>query len=213
MDGSGRKKKTNGAKNYHKTKHRVLEKYSYLYGGMETLKDYRRFYCPPGMKAAECNDAQTIDNGTLTERFERFVQEYDGYDPFDIHLNLQVPSLLDGRTGQPLPMTILYNASKADKDWHDVARAKGVKIPEDGLTHGRKVSRRFNLALVSDATKQKICRLMALDYCCLNIELPDVCKMDNKVHCSMNKKQIGTASRQKQEDAERLVIEPWIKND
>ncbi|KAL7531203.1 hypothetical protein ACHAXR_003898 [Thalassiosira sp. AJA248-18] len=203
--------------NYHKIKHKVMDKYSYLYENIQTMRDYRRLFCPEeilkrgGGNYAACNEAQTIDNGTLVQRFERFVQGYEGLDPFDIHLNLQVPSLLDGRDGRPLPISILYNASEAEKGWRDIADKKAVKIPKDGLEVGRKVTRRFNLAMVTNATKQKICRLMALDYCCLNIPLPEVCKMDEGqgVYCALGRLRLDEdISRREQDDMQRLIIEP-----
>merc|ERR1712087_663269 len=117
-----------------------------------------------------CNNVSSIDNGTLTERFERFVADYSGLDPFDIHLNLQTGYLVFP-TGEPFPLTVLYNATDAERGWQDVASSRGVHIPDGEMTHGRKITRRFNVSLVSNRTKRKICKLLALDYCCLNIEL------------------------------------------
>ena len=126
-----------------------------------------------------------------------------------------MPSLVDGRNGQPLPVSILYNASEAEVGWQEIADKRGVEIPMDGLQVGRKKSRRFNLEMVSNATKQKICRLMALDYCCLNIELPSVCKVDGAdgVYCAAmteTKKQMDENSPgRKKNDMQRLIIQPW----
>jgi hypothetical protein len=57
-----------------------------------------------------------------------------------------------------------------------ISRQHGADVPDDGLVHGRKSPRRFDTSLVQDATKRKICKILMLDYCCLNFELPDVCK-------------------------------------
>ena len=120
------------AKWYHKTKHR-MDRYPYLYQNMTTLDDYQSFYCPEEMRKGspkECNKVKTIDDGALAGRFEQFVRDYDGLDPFDIHLNLQTTNLVDGRTGEPLPIAVLYNASEAETGWRDIrqARRKGAGV-------------------------------------------------------------------------------------
>ena len=121
-------------------------------------------------------------------------------------LNLQVPSLLDGSTGQPLPVTMLYNATRAEEGWRDIAKMKGVRIHSNGFAVGRKRTRRFHTELVSKATKRKICRLLALDYCCLNMQLPDDCKGgeggDDDVYCAMMEKNETEVGR-------RIAIKPW----
>jgi hypothetical protein len=161
-------------KGYHKTKHKV-EPYPYLYAGMKTYDDYRDKFCDKGSDK-ECKTAETIDDGDLTRRFEMFVNDYSGTDPFDVHLSMQVPFLAIAETGDPLPISVLYNASYAERDWLSIAKQNGVDVPADTLVHGRKTPRRFNMSLVTDATKKKICKILMLDYCCLNLELPDVCK-------------------------------------
>ena len=165
---------------YHKAKHK-MDKYPYLYEGMTTITDFRKLYCPEyvlerGHGFKKCNTVPSIDDGTLTKRFEQFVRDYDGLDPFDVHLHLQVSNLVYGPTGEPLPVTALYNASNAEREWQNVAKSRGVTIPDGDITHGRKISRRFNVDLVTNGTKRKICRLLALDYCCLNMKLPKVCE-------------------------------------
>ena len=195
------------AKTYHLNKHK-LDKYRYyLYEGMETEEEYRRSFCPEELlhksdAKVACYGAPSIDNGTLTQRFERFVQDYNG-DPFDVHLTLQVPHLLDGKTGHPLPVSTLYNASEAETGWRDLSNEKGVHIPLNGLEVARSRKRTFNMSLVSNATKQKICRLMALDYCCLNLQLPEVCRGEDGVHCALQKHD-DVPKKEKQ----RLFIHP-----
>jgi hypothetical protein len=178
---------------YHENKWKA-DKYPYLFEGMKTIGDFRKFYCPPEVlrngRGQKCNEVPSIDDGTLTHRFEKFVRDYDGLDPFDIHLHLQVSNLVFGATGEPLPLTRLYNASDAEREWQEIAHAKGVKIDDGDITHGRKITRRFNVDLVSNETKRKICKMLALDYCCLNIKLPDICVSDgnddpNGIYCKM----------------------------
>mmetsp|Transcript_32062 Transcript_32062/g.65178 ORF Transcript_32062/g.65178 Transcript_32062/m.65178 type:complete len:421 (-) Transcript_32062:81-1343(-) len=194
---------------YFENKYKV-EKYPYLYEGLPTIGHFRKVYCPPdelSISPLACNDVPSIENGTLAHRFERFVRDYDGREPFDVHMNLQVSNLVWGVTGNPLPVTKLYNATEADKGWLDIAHEKGVHIPDGQLTHGRRITRRFNVSKVSDATKRKICRLMALDYCCLNFELPEVCRTADDVEavfCALDKIPIRSPN-----DNE-LVIQPWM---
>ncbi|KAL3782773.1 hypothetical protein HJC23_003094 [Cyclotella cryptica] len=168
---------------YESNKHKV-EPYPYLYEGMKTMEDFRKLYCPSELLEQNyilCNDANTIDDGDLTRRFEQFVRDYDGRKPFDSHLRLQVAFLVYNSrlNGAPLPITYLYNASEADKGWSDIANDKGIEIPKEDMVFGRKSSRRFNLNLVSNETKRKICQIVALDYCCLNLKLPEACKFTN----------------------------------
>lgn len=166
------RRKQKVAKYYREHKHKMDKEYPYLCDGIGTIGDYRRSFCPRGVSTNAGNEVPSIDNGTLTERFERFVRDYDGVDPFVIHLSEQVSQLVDGRDGRPLPISVLYNASEADRGWQDIADSRGVKIPKDGLKLGLMASRRFNLTMVSNSTKQIICRLMALDYCCLILSYP-----------------------------------------
>ncbi|KAL9180733.1 hypothetical protein ACHAXT_011186 [Thalassiosira profunda] len=174
---------------YNNSKWRV-EKYPYLYEGFDTIDDFRQLYCPAEVLATgrflDCNGIPSIDDGNLAHRFEQFVRDYSGLDPFDIHLNLQMGSLIFP-TGEPFPVTKLYNATDAEKGWQEVAGRRGVEIPDGEMTHGRKITRRFNVSLVSKEAKRKICRLLALDYCCLNMQLPKVCREageDEAVYCS-----------------------------
>ena len=197
---------------YLNNKYRV-DKYPYLYKDFETIDDFRRYYCSKGVLATgrflDCNEIPSIDDGNLAHRFEQFVRDYDGLDPFDVHLNLQIGSLVFP-TGEPFPITFLYNASEADKGWQEIARQRGVEIPDGGIKHGRKITRRFNVNKVSDGTKRKICRMLALDYCCLNVKLPDVCSdeiagEEETVYCAMEKRNEETM----QYALEPIVIQAW----
>jgi hypothetical protein len=174
--GEGRlvKNRPGEVKGYLKNKHK-LDPYPYLYDGLRTYDDYRDKFCDKG-NDIDCKMADTIDDGDLTRRFEQFVADYDGRDPFDVHLSLQVPFLTIFGTGEPLPISMLYNASTADTDWLYISRQHEVDVPDDGLVHGRKSPRRFDISLVRDVTNRKICEILMLDYCCLNLELPNVCK-------------------------------------
>lgn len=74
---------------YHESKYKV-DKYPYLYEGLTTIEEFRPYYCPMEILDTgyflNCDGVESIDNGTLAERFERFVKDYSGLDPFDIQL-------------------------------------------------------------------------------------------------------------------------------
>lgn len=209
---------------YRGNKHKV-DPYPYLYEGLTTLDDFRHLHCPGEVLEQQgyqgCIDVETIDNGTLAHRFEQFVRDYDGRNPFDVHLKMQAAFLVFNAksNGDPLPITNLYNASEADKGWLAIAQEKGVEAPDDGeVKIGRKISRRFNVELVSDATKRRICRLLALDYCCLNLELPEVCRRSvadgEIVFCSVERRgmqhnQNSFINNYAQQSDKRYIIQPW----
>mmetsp|Transcript_28264 Transcript_28264/g.45948 ORF Transcript_28264/g.45948 Transcript_28264/m.45948 type:complete len:249 (+) Transcript_28264:2-748(+) len=205
-------------KQYRDNKYKV-DKYPYLYEGFSTIDDFRRKYCPSEIldrgNFLNCNQVPSIDDGTLASRFSQFVRDYTGLDPFDVHLFLQ-SSYLVFPTGEPFPITVIYNATDAERGWQEVALRKGVDIPDGEMTHGRKITRRFDVGKVSDGTKRKICRMLALDYCCLNIELPEVCRGDGDgeeeggdddeaVYCAVEKRDVETMKYV----LEPLVIHPW----
>jgi hypothetical protein len=134
-----------------------------------------------------------------------------------ISLTLQVTNIVFP-TGQPFPITSLYNATEAESGWQEIAHQKGVTIPSGEMKVGRKKTRRINMNLLNNQTKRKICRILALDYCCLNIELQEVCRAgygddeyeDQKdggeaVYCALERRDEKT----KAYALTPLVIHPW----
>lgn len=197
---------------YHETKHK-MDKYPYLYEGFTTINDFRRYYCPEEVLATgrplDCNEIPSIDDGNLAHRFEQFVRDYSGLDPFDVHLNMQIGNLVFA-TGEPFPVTNIYNATDAERGWAAVARERGVTIPDGEMKHGRKITRRFDVGRVSVDAKRKICAMLALDYCCLNMNLPEECSggdddSDDAVYCAMEPRDEATM----QYSLTDLVIHPW----
>mmetsp|Transcript_10546 Transcript_10546/g.22056 ORF Transcript_10546/g.22056 Transcript_10546/m.22056 type:complete len:492 (-) Transcript_10546:177-1652(-) len=187
--------------------------FPFLHEHLHSYRDYENVFCPPETRVPpqsdrkQCLFAPTRENGTLAARFERFVREYDGLDPFDVHLTLQVP-LLSGMDGTPLHLTKIYNTSDSEGGWNEIARqflgksaddrdgerngnndgsggellgkakekaTKNTKV-KGGVIEGRSYPRRFDSKLVSVETQRRICRLALLDYCCLNLPLPEVCR-------------------------------------
>lgn len=158
--------------------------FPYLHEGMHSYQDYEDVFCPPDTRKSrrECVSRQSQENGTLASRLERFIFDYDGLDPFDVHLTLQVP-LLSAVNGSPLHITQIYNTTDSKGGWNAIAKQfLGKTLEKDkegnkgGVIAGRSYPRRFKSKLVSVEAQRRICEISLLDYCCLNLPLPDVCK-------------------------------------
>mmetsp|Transcript_11521 Transcript_11521/g.23616 ORF Transcript_11521/g.23616 Transcript_11521/m.23616 type:complete len:125 (+) Transcript_11521:1854-2228(+) len=114
----------------------------------------------------------------------------------------QVPMLSVASTGYPVHLDALYNTTAAKADWQNIAASHGVNLTAPstdgraGVIQGRSFPRRFNVKFVSNTTKQRICELALLDYCCFNFPLPPPC---SDLHCRLNK---GATDS-------RLQIQPW----
>ena len=90
----------------------------------------------------------------------------------------------------------MYNTNTAATidNWEYVVNWYGQSLPKDGVFNARSVPRRFNTSLVSILTKHRIRQQYAIDYCCLNMELPPECCNDNKkveIHCSLDHNKLG----------------------
>ncbi len=113
----------------------------------------------------------------LTETFERFVRDYDGLGVFDIHLSLQMPMMWNTNNNCPHKFDVIFGTKDMDTAFADLAEKVGSPPPK--VIRGRSYPRRFNSSALSDATMQKICRLAAIDFCCLNFELPEPCRKES----------------------------------
>ncbi|KAL3787871.1 hypothetical protein HJC23_000413 [Cyclotella cryptica] len=158
--------------------------YPYLFDNIHSYQEYEDVFCPPETRKSrrECIDKPSAENGTLAARLERFVRNYDGRDPFDVHLTLQVP-MLSTQNGYPLHITQIYNTTDAEGGWKSIARellGANSSLAQSGsegvVIEGRSYPRRLNSKLVSLETQRRICELALLDYCCLNLPLPEVCQ-------------------------------------
>jgi len=157
--------------------------YPYLFENINNYEEYQDIFCPPETRSIpesgkECVDKPSAENGTLASRLERFVNEYDGRNPFDVHLTLQVP-MLSSENGIPLHMTQIYNTTDADNAWRNIGKqfiGANSTLSNSGAIEGRSYPRRLKKELVSIETQRKICELALLDYCCLNLPLPSVCQ-------------------------------------
>ena len=97
--------------------------FPYLYENMKSYDDYEDVYCPIKTRKSrrDCKHEETREDGTLASRFERFVSDYDGREPFDVHMTLQVPMLMSN-DGTPLRVTQIYNTTDSDGAWKRIAR-------------------------------------------------------------------------------------------
>jgi hypothetical protein len=173
--------------------------FPFMFENLHSYHDYEDTFCPPSTRTnpnsrKECVDKPSAENGTLTHRLERFVSEYDGRTPFDIHLSFQVP-LLSNKEGYPIHVTELHNTTNAKEDWKSIAKSYLGEdhVFKDGVIEGRSYPRRLNSKLVSAKTQKRICELALIDYCCLNFPLPSVCGdvdgaagADKKLQCKMD---------------------------
>jgi hypothetical protein len=158
--------------------------YPFLFDNIHSYHEYEDVFCPPETRQSrrECIDKPSAENGTLAERLERFVRDYDGRDPFDVHLTLQAP-MLSTHNGYPLHITQIYNTTDAESGWKSIGRellGANSSLAQSGskgvVIEGRSYPRRLNSKLVSEETQRRICELTLLDYCCLNLPLPEVCQ-------------------------------------
>mmetsp|Transcript_8 Transcript_8/g.40 ORF Transcript_8/g.40 Transcript_8/m.40 type:complete len:978 (+) Transcript_8:237-3170(+) len=213
---------------------------AFLFEGFNSYQDYEEVFCPPETRKTdrkECTFRETQENGTLAARFERYVWEYDGVSPFDIHLHLQVPLLSHPATGRALHVDEMYNTTAARVGWEALAKRYSVDLSDGtedgsegeshnresnkegtkgksgkdgnkdsakndskggGVIQGRTYPRRFDKKYVTDRTKQRICELGMLDYCCLNLPLPPPCE---NLYCRMDKEDDNGTPR--------IRIQPW----
>ncbi|KAL7511889.1 hypothetical protein ACHAXN_009094 [Cyclotella atomus] len=160
--------------------------FPYLFENIHSYQEYEDVFCPPLTRTnpnnrKECTDKETAENGTLAARLERFVNEYDGRTPFDVHLTLQVP-MLSSDSGIPLYLSQIYNTTDAENGWKSIARqfiganSTLAQSGSKGVVQGRSYPRRLNNKLVTVESQRRICELALLDYCCLNLPLPEVCR-------------------------------------
>lgn len=128
-------------------------------------------------------------SGTLLQRFERFVKEYDGVSPFDAHLHLQTVLLMyrnhSGSVIRPF-MDGMYDTMETKEIYDRIAIENGLDLPKSGAYRVRSSPTQANYTAVGIDTMDRICHLMALDYCCLNFPLPLECQ-ESGVMCTLER--------------------------
>ena len=113
----------------------------------------------------------------LTRSYEQFMRDWDGT-MFDVHLGSQVSYAFvrDPTTGLPSAehLTRVFDTHNMEAEFVDLAKRLGLpKRPR--VIKGRAYPRRLNVSDVSDDAFQRMCEIYAVDYCCLNYELPPAC--------------------------------------
>jgi len=124
----------------------------------------------------------------LVEVFELFVRDYDGESPIDVHMTLQVLyklALVNNATGLPLHFAFHMEDGIINQIQDVIIPALLQKhnytmqmpnITDDQHVNSRQEQTMNMMDFISDETKRKICRMGAIDYCCLNYPLPTVCQ-------------------------------------
>jgi len=128
------------------------------------------------------------------KRFLKFVDYWHKNtmkDVLDTHFRLQAP-MLSWYDGSVRRIDWFMPLETLDESWDELKELLGV---ETGPKKAQKARKNRNPTVdkhkVSDEYKRKICQIVAIDYCCLNYELPKVC--EGAVTCSY-KKRIDTAT-------------------
>lgn len=165
-----------------------------IWDGFPTYKEYEKNF----------NTAETL------RRFEAFANLWDGRTVFDDHIRLQAPILADQNTGLPFDMDYLGEVHDMVNSWNGIGALVGQSVDTElSSIRGRTYPRRFNTKDVSDLTLQRVCRLAAIDFCCLNFPLPPAClpantPPGNQVYCQWIQKKRLT------KDDSQWFIQPII---
>jgi len=165
-------------------KMRVPNQFDVFHSDMKDYKAYERAFCgkyinePRQGRRKPCDQIPSQDTGDLARRFEKFVESWDGT-VFEAHLAMQAP-ILSHSTGMPYRVDYIGDVRHMQEDWDKIGKELGVS--EVSVLRGRAYPRRMNTSYVSTTTYERMCRIAAIDYCCLNFALPPQCK-DSGVSC------------------------------
>ena len=136
----------------------------------------------------------------LTRTFEEFMGLWDG-NPFDNHLSLQVPSLADPITGRISGIDMVFDTHKMEESFGEIAKRVGAAEPR--IIKGRAYPRRMNVSDISAEAWRQLCRIAAVDFCCLNYPLPAQClEPTPAVQCRYRSAGRGAAD---------LLVEPVVQ--
>ncbi len=159
-------------------------RYNVFHNDIDGYKEYERMFCGANKRkqgrVKPCDQIPSQDTGELAHRFERFVEAWDG-NVFEAHLAMQAP-ILTHRDGTPFKLDFIGETRHTIEHWKEVARRLGVPESSVQVMRGRGYPRRMNVSYIGKSTYERICRLAAIDFCCLNFELPPEC-IDSGVSC------------------------------
>jgi hypothetical protein len=114
------------------------------------------------------------DLKTKNEMLESFVKEWDGSNVFDEHLGLQAIKMRPNNQGM-YTFDDTLESENLSEEMARLAKSIGAPVPPPVKKRSHE-GEPVDVSLASEETIRKICRLRAQDYCCLNYELPEICK-------------------------------------
>mmetsp|Transcript_709 Transcript_709/g.1086 ORF Transcript_709/g.1086 Transcript_709/m.1086 type:complete len:428 (+) Transcript_709:181-1464(+) len=122
----------------------------------------------------------------LMDSYEKFVRGYKDFNAYDLHVHLQVPYLTE--RSEKHQFDYIFDVTNMTDELNYVMRRLGRKQPIQKILSKRvALSAKSSTINVSRATAEKVCRINALDFCCLNMKLPEECigttYEDAQVHC------------------------------
>ena len=140
---------------------------------------YRTFMEPVRTAKGPLSDLFQDRNGqeSLLTSLRVFIDLYDGETPFDRHLRQQVTQLYNATTGRTMHLDAIYELNDAKQQFDHFAQRAGLVPPEEEATHAYAGTHHLNTTgKLTDEQLRKLCHFSALDYCCLNYKLPQVCR-------------------------------------
>ncbi|CAB9528861.1 expressed unknown protein [Seminavis robusta] len=113
----------------------------------------------------------------MKSAMQNFILAYDAEFPFDGHLRLQVPRLAAIETGRTRRLEGIFDTKDIDEQFAQIASMVNAPPPPRSLkVHVRDKEVQIDATDLTRRLRRKICQLSAIDYCCLNYELPEACK-------------------------------------
>jgi len=113
------------------------------------------------------------DNDGVLGALEFFLTKYEVYRLANVHFALQTTRIL-----RPLCRKVdeIYDLENIDSVFQRflAERGRNDTVSLGGPTYAKKL--RLNYTALSLESKRKICQMSALDYCCLNFQLPPECE-------------------------------------
>lgn len=119
--------------------------------------------------------------------FEAFVEDFDPEDSFDNHLMPQMQQLWDFKFSQMKKFDLVLETKNLTDGLNEfIQRIGAPAVPEklQGLRERTAENNPLDIDTLSKSTVQKICRDLALDFCCLNYQLPPMCRQDDIPSCA-----------------------------
>jgi len=158
---------------------KVPEKFNVFHNDLPDYKSYERIFCgkdadvPRTRQLKPCDQVLSREKGELSSRFEKFVEVWDGH-VFEAHLAMQAPILSKRQTGRCHKLDFIGDTKHTKEHWEQIGQHLGVQNVK--VIRGRAYPRRMNISFISTKTYERICRLAAIDFCCLNFPLPPQCE-------------------------------------